>query len=699
MLTLKTQVTKYLAENPNSKAKTLASFLGVSRKEINKILYGNLNFFEINEDFEWDIRGPQPLSVSAYAEVSNQTRRDSQDVPSDSIVWDGTQKSVIEMEADRFQVVEAGPGSGKTAIACARVAFLIESEDVEPCNILLISFTRTAIYELKKRISSFASDPLLVQGVQLWTLDSFTWRALYGISDDEHSALTQSFEQNIESLVKKFKDKDQTLLEYIYEFEHVIIDEGQDLVGNRMRLVLELIENLSSDCGITLFADSAQGIYGFTNRQGNEVKSPTTNLISELPKKYEGSYSPSELTNIYRTKDENLKKLFIEGRLRLKSHDMASIEAWKGFKAFIESCAHKKSQRLETDIADCSHSSLVLFRTRGEALFYSSLLWGKKIPHKIRMSGSSPLIHPWIGRLLGQYAEDTIDRVTFVFRWGTLISDEPERAEAAWNCLAEVVGLSAGKIKLARLRELLKREKPPIELIQNDSDSGLHILGTVHASKGRESDVVYFMLPHDSFIDYRHDEYTKNPEEIEEECRVLYVGATRSKMQLITGNAPKIYARQLSSKRIYKSTKDKAAKQVQIGIDGDLDVASFVSQSGSLGPEDIQNLLWRSRPGESFRLNYDKDLKKHRLLSAEHGTIGTLSRSFGYDLLEIGEHISKSSGSKKLYPGYCINHVYLSGISTAVIPETERSKLKTPWCHSGFCLIPVISGFSKVFFK
>src|SRR5690606_18533081 len=59
--------------------------------------------------------------------------------------WDADQLRVIEAEADARLVVEAGPGTGKTAVACARLAYMIGEEDVEPSNTWMISFTRTAV--------------------------------------------------------------------------------------------------------------------------------------------------------------------------------------------------------------------------------------------------------------------------------------------------------------------------------------------------------------------------------------------------------------------------------------------------------------------------------------------------------------------------------------------------------------------------
>ena len=102
----------------------------------------------------------------------------------------------------------------------------------------MISFTRTAIKELRDRIEAFAKKPISVAGLQILTLDSFTWQVLRGLSDDESADLMGDYETNIKQFVQQLKGGDAQLLEYLEEFEHVILDEGQDLVGERAELAI-----------------------------------------------------------------------------------------------------------------------------------------------------------------------------------------------------------------------------------------------------------------------------------------------------------------------------------------------------------------------------------------------------------------------------------------------------------------------------
>jgi len=89
--------------------------------------------------------------------------------------WDKAQLKVIKSHRDERILVDAGPGTGKTAVACGRVAWLIEN-GMFGDNILLISFTRTAVQEIRDRIRSFLNNEEEAYAVRVATLDSHAWK-------------------------------------------------------------------------------------------------------------------------------------------------------------------------------------------------------------------------------------------------------------------------------------------------------------------------------------------------------------------------------------------------------------------------------------------------------------------------------------------------------------------------------------------
>jgi DNA helicase-2/ATP-dependent DNA helicase PcrA len=66
------------------------------------------------------------------------------------MLLDGVQKEIVESNEKNIIVV-AGAGSGKTRVLTERVKYLIE-KGVEPCNIVVITFTNMAADEMRERL-------------------------------------------------------------------------------------------------------------------------------------------------------------------------------------------------------------------------------------------------------------------------------------------------------------------------------------------------------------------------------------------------------------------------------------------------------------------------------------------------------------------------------------------------------------------
>ena len=102
---------------------------------------------EHDEGNTWTLREGTEFTINSWigSDTGSWTIR-----PSPGIA-DLDQKAVIGAPATDRLLVEAGPGSGKTWVAINRVVHLIE-EGVSPTRIWLLSFTRAAVEELRKRV-------------------------------------------------------------------------------------------------------------------------------------------------------------------------------------------------------------------------------------------------------------------------------------------------------------------------------------------------------------------------------------------------------------------------------------------------------------------------------------------------------------------------------------------------------------------
>ena len=140
-------------------------------------------------------------------------------------------------------------------------------------------------------------------------------------------------------------------------------------------------------------------------------------------------------------------------------------------------------------------------------------------PHRIRMSGLPVCIFPWVGACLSGYVESSLTRTTFTDLWRQYVhntSFEILDEKDAWSHMVRIAGESNTIVDMRRLRQRLGRGAPPAEFCAPMLGHGGPILGTIHASKGREKEFVYLMMPPEPGDGADH----------EEETRVVFVGAT-----------------------------------------------------------------------------------------------------------------------------------------------------------------------------
>ncbi len=603
---------------------------------------------------------------------------------------DAAQLAVIHRPASDRILVDAGPGTGKTHVACSRVAALID-EGVPASRVWLISFTRTAVVEIRNRIAAVLGDPGAAAAVRIATLDSHAWALQSGFSVD--ADLNGGFDENIARTVERLSE-DEDLKDYLGRVRHLVVDEAQDIVGVRAQLTLSIIAALEPDCGVTVFADEAQAIYGFTeDSETAGAHGPT------LPAQLRGlGFEELPLTRVHRTSRPGLKTIFTSVRAQVirRAGSVASR------RRKVEHEIRRLADEDAGEIADLKldampPGALVLMRNRADVLRVSSL--HSETPHRLRMSGLPACIRPWVGMLLWDHTEARLTRSRFDELWRERIGEvgtELFHADAAWNLLFEVAGEAGATVDLLRLREVLGRASPPMTFCTPEFGETGPILGTIHASKGREADEVTLFLP-------QAEDSTPNRDP-EEEIRVLFVGATRVREHLRVGGGADAHAgnaggrswRWLKPKR----TGGKVQRRVQIefGRANDLDAAglvgkrTFATREEALGAQQT----WIAAPRASGLIaRAERSLDWDLVL--EDGTgrrLAILSHRVTKGLGEIAEKCQRFPP-----PGF-FPFLRSVGARTMVLkPEDPQLELlHEPWRSSGFLLAPLLTGYSPAAF-
>jgi hypothetical protein len=640
------------------------------------------------------------------------------------IDWTLEQRKAIEAASHSRILVDAGPGTGKTATACARVAWLIEEQAIEPNQILMTSFTNAAIHEIVKRIGSYLTHPEKALGIKISTLDSFSWslRAGFNSGDLELKGFIENIEQAAELLAV-----DESAKEYLNGIGHFIVDEAQDITGPRASLVISIIQSLNKDCGISIFSDEAQAIYGFTEDETPEYFGNTLPKEIRDKKSLSSGFTSINLKEIHRTNDEKLKKLFLEGRrLLLDVQDTAIDKIYEDVRELVIESHHTKVgtafEILVKDgkSKDLKSNDLLLFRRRSDALQGSHYMG--TIPYCLRLSGFPLLINPWLARCFWDHTEERISESDFAELYAKRTGiKEMSEIESRWRDLHREVGSDAHRISVRKLSNLLSRPNVPSCFSSPDYGVGGPILGTIHASKGRETDNVWLFVPNEPH--YRKIEENRRFEEILEEARILFVGATRSRETLVisdskSGGHFRRSGNMNNSRRAY-TIKNSKTKQcaIELGRKGDVKAEGLAGNRYFEYEAEVmlaQKALWNRREfstplqanasketNYTFQVSIDYQYTDPRYtdsLSKQkfQDKLFSLDQSINSDLFLAGKIMGQN-----LKPPNKFRHFYSLGARSMVLSTDDpaRELLFEPWSHSGFMLAPILVGYPDIYLR
>lgn len=621
-------------------------------------------------------------------------------VPPALIEWDESQREVIDAPPEDRLLVGAGPGTGKTAVACARVSQLIDQGGLEPSRIWLISFTRTAVREIRDRIAAYLEDAAAAYAVKIATLDSHAWTLHSGF--DEDAKILGTYEENIER-VRDLVRQDENVAEYLECVEHLVVDEAQDIVGIRADLVVELIRKLSSSCGVTIFADEAQAIYGFADdhevRPGEAGEPP---LPEKIRRGTAGAFRECELTQVHRTGSPQLLTIFSDTRRKVLTAAGETDDKLAEIKDEVISLAHGEAPRVDDAALAELEDAFILYRRRCDVLLTTSMLTQNGITHRVRMSGLPVCLAPWIGAALAEHTDADLSRDVFMALWASRVHGTSLATcdgDDAWAHLVRIAGRTQTMVEMRLLRQRLGRKQPPAELCH--AELGLHgpIVGTIHASKGREADTVHLMLS---------DTQGRNVDQ-DEEARVVFVGATRGRSRLLVGRGWRQFASRVeTSGRAFclQTRDDKPRAQVEIGHDADIGAEGLAGRSFFANPAAVRAAQTRIRgfADEAVSLVAESDRDAgfvYRLKEDGQGQcLAVLSQAVNTDLFTVANAVQAKLGGGRRRPPDRFRHLHVRGVRTIVLPPDapEGETLHEPWRNSGIMLAPLVLGYSTAFF-
>lgn len=417
------------------------------------------------------------------------------------------QSKIINDSESRYIVVAAGPGSGKTRVLVHKLAALLLMEDVKHEQLLMVTFSRSAATEFKKRLIGLIGNA--ASFVEIKTFHSYCFDllgkigSLNGVENvvRDAAAMIDSGEVELGRITKTV----------------VVIDEAQDMDEHEFALI-EALMRRNDDMRVIAVGDDDQNIYEFRGSNSRYLRSFIDNhsaTVYEMTENYRSHRNIVALANAF---VETLSD-------RMKSDPGQAVQEENGI---VQLVCHS-SRHLEIPVVNHllqtfrSGTVCVLTNTNDEALRVLSLLTQNGLRAKLLQSNDGFRLYNLAEvrlflraidkRLTSPVISDAIwtsakEQLALVYRDSTCLS-------ACQKMISDFEVINRTKYR-TDLEEFIKESN--YEDFCGDQADGI-MVSTIHKAKGREFDSVYMLL---NQVSTRTDESK----------RKLYVGLTRAKKEI-----------------------------------------------------------------------------------------------------------------------------------------------------------------------
>ncbi|MGW4020551.1 UvrD-helicase domain-containing protein [Streptomyces sp. NPDC005009] len=563
------------------------------------------------------------------------------------------QRAVVDLPWDTRLLVTAGAGSGKTHTVVRRLDALVGHEDPEEAlgagEILVLSFSRAAVRELRDRIARHGDR---ARRVRVQTFDSWAYRLLVqSYPDGEWAA--RGFDDRIRAATDAI-EKGAVEASELGAPSHVVIDEAQDLVGDRRELVEALLDRFQRSCGFTVVGDSAQGIYGFQIEDRTERAGETDRFFTWLRESYDDLVELG-LTENFRAKSPEARTALPLGsplqKLTVSPGDQETTaetlhtelrDRLLGLPSFGDLAGGFALDALKTFPDTCA----ILTRDNRQALAVSELLYEHGVEHALKRSLRDRPVPYWVAELLRRAESLTLAEDRFLELLTEIPLPEGVEPQRCWRSLrAATRRTGRGFVDVAAVRRLVAEGRFPDEL--GDPETARLIVSTVHRAKGLEYDRVLLLSPPSvAALRKAHEDL-----DVPAEARALYVAMTRARQDLypVTGPETSRIRRHRPSGRWYLGGWKKYERYGIQAMAGDIHREEPPgAHDTNMSAIDTQAyLLEHARPGEAVTLRMRHPLPAGPNQSPPYDlihrdrVIGEVSERFRRDLYAV-ETISRS---------------------------------------------------------
>lgn len=436
------------------------------------------------------------------------------------------QQSVVVQPWDARTLVTAGAGAGKTTTLTHRLEYLTGVEELEAAEILVLSFSRAAVRELRERVDRHT---VSARRVRAQTFDGWALTLLLQADPQREDLNGTTFDERIEMAT-------QTIEQGVVEASehgvpaHVVIDEVQDLVGVRREMVEALLDRFADNCGFTVVGDAAQSIYGFQVSDPEERAGETNRFFDWVRASF-----GDELTEV--VLDDNFRARTPEARIALSYGAPLQNLPTEAAKAAAEAEVIHNDLRhvlagapdfgtpsdpfVQQSLLHFDGTTALLCRDNGQVLLLSEQLHANGVPHRIQRSPRERSAPAWMAGLLLATGAATLTEDRFTEILSTLSMPVDADPSRVWRSLRRAAAAARNQLDLEALQRAIAEGRLPDELTAPPAHP--LTLSTVHRAKGLEFDRVLIVEPEALSERRGHDD------DPPAEARLLYVAMTRAR--------------------------------------------------------------------------------------------------------------------------------------------------------------------------
>lgn len=416
-------------------------------------------------------------------------------------------KIINESEA-KYMVVAAGPGSGKTRVLVHKLASLLLMEDVKHEQLLMVTFSRAAATEFKKRLLKLIGNA--ANFIEIKTFHSYCFDLLGKVGSIEKS------DAILKTTIDKIRKKEVEASRITKTV--LVIDEAQDMNEDEFGLIKTLMEQ-NEEMRVIAVGDDDQNIYEF---RGSSSKYLEAFISIKKAVKYELIENYRSKSNLVAFTNEFVKRI---GH-RLKEAPIVAVQSGLGKIKLVHYSSVHLMVPLVSDLlmSELKGSTCVLTKTNHEALQITGLLLRNGMRAKLIQTNDAfnltNLAEVRYFLSMVKLDEDVVVISDDVWENAKRqVFDRFQRSSQLEICANLIRDFEATnpKRKYKSDLDVFIRESKLEDFFSRDGET--IFVSTIHKAKGKEFDNVFLMLA--SF----------NPG-TDEAKRQLYVAMTRAKENL-----------------------------------------------------------------------------------------------------------------------------------------------------------------------